>query len=229
MTSQTVYGPSAKGDRLATGLIVTVVAIILIGFAKNFYLRPWLGTRPLTTLAYVHGTLMSAWILLFILQVVLISGRRTALHRKLGEWGAGIALLIVTVGVLTIAAAARRHHETASIGRFLAVFIAYDGLSLILFGALVGCAILFRRQPTVHRRLMLIAMVALLPPAFGRLLAYGLHEHVEVIVLAAMAAVVVICLLVDAWKTGRPHRAVVIPAIAIVAVNAATYLAQIWT
>jgi hypothetical protein len=214
---------------LATGLIVAVIAIILIGFAKNFYLRPWLGTRSLTTLAYAHGTIMSACVLLFIFQVALISTRRTALHRRLGQWGAANALLIVVVGVLTIGAAARRHHETANLGHFLAVFVAYDGLSLILFGVLVGCAISFRNQPIVHRRLMLMAMIALLPPAFGRLIAYGFHEHVEVIVLAAMAGIVLICLVADTRKTGRPHRAMVIPAIAIVAVNAVTYLAQVLT
>jgi hypothetical protein len=40
--------PAAKsGDgRIARGLIVLVIAIILAGFAKNFYLRAWLGTRP---------------------------------------------------------------------------------------------------------------------------------------------------------------------------------------
>lgn len=228
LDSQSAGAPFVKSDRLATGLIAVFVAIIFIGFAKNFYLRPWLGTRPLTMLAYAHAAVMSAWLLLFVLQVLLISRQRLVMHRSLGKWGAAIAAFLVLLGVLTIGAAAQRNHETGSVSHSLVVFVAYDGLSLILFGLLVGYAIYSRTRPAVHRRLMLMAMVALLPPAFGRMIAYVTHEHVEITVLVAMIAIVMACIAIDVRKTGHVHRAILIPAVAILAVNALTYLAQIW-
>jgi hypothetical protein len=44
-----------------SGLTITI--IMLAGFAKNFYLRAWIGTRPITPMVHVHGLVMTAWIL----------------------------------------------------------------------------------------------------------------------------------------------------------------------
>jgi hypothetical protein len=220
---------SSRADRLSAVLVALIVAVVLVGFAKNFYLRPWLGTRPLTWLAYAHGFLMTAWLALFVVQLALVAMRNIPLHRRVGEWGASIAAFIVPTGLLTIAAAAERHHETQSIGRFAATFVAYDGVSLLLFGLLVAWALGERTRPAMHRRLMLMAMVALLPPAFGRLTAFALRDGIPLIVLVIMLATVVLCIAIDALPRGRAHTAIVIPGIAIVLVNVATYLAQIFT
>ena len=89
-------------SRIARGLIVLVIAIILAGFAKNFYLRAWLGTRPLIITAWVHGIVMTAWLVLFGIQVTMVSQRQLGLHRKLGQWGAWLAVPVVAVGIVTI-------------------------------------------------------------------------------------------------------------------------------
>ena len=219
--------PAAR-ERLARGLVSFIVAIILIGFAKNFYLRAWLGTRHLTALAYAHGFVMTAWVGLFILQLWLIASGRAQFHRRVGQWGAAIAAVLVGLGVVTIAFAAHRLHPQADLKMLAAVFVAFDGLSLLLFGALVWLGISRRAEPAVHRRLMLMAMIALLPPAFGRLVAYVLHTHVELIVLSAMISMILLSGIIDVRKTGRLHRAVAVPGIAIIAANIATYVAQIY-
>jgi len=219
----------AGREPLARALVALVLVILFAGFAQNFYLRAWLGSRPLTPLAYLHGAAMTAWVLLFLLQMGLIAGGRPALHRRLGRYGAALALALVVLGVVTIAAAEQRHHETGSVGRSLAVFVAYDGLSILLFGTLAGWAIAARNRPASHRRLMLMAMVALLPPAFGRLLAHGMPDHVEIAVLAAMTGIVAACLLLDRRRTGRVQRVLWVAGAAVVAVNVATCLAQLLT
>ena len=221
---------AARADRRIAPLLVGLVAAILLaGFAKNFYLRPWLGTRHLTALAYLHGVLMSAWLALFLMQVWLVARKRVPAHRRLGAWGALIAAVIVSVGLATIGAAAYRIYPGASPATLALVFVAFDGLSLLLFGVLVATAIRARRQPAIHRRLMLMAMVALLPPALGRLVAYLRHDHIESIVMVLMIAIVLVCVLIDLLRTRRLQRALLAPALAIVAVNAATYLAQVNT
>lgn len=218
-------------DRLGYGLVVLVVAIILIGFSKNFYLRAWLGTRPLTLLAYAHGFMMTAWVILFVLQLTLVASQRTATHRKIGRWGGVAALLLVIIGVLTISAAAARNHAAENARMFAITFVAYDGLSLLLFGTLVCCGIAERRHSDRHKRLMLMALVALLPPAFGRLIAYAFTEQVEVSVLFAMLATLTVCVLSDARRDRNhnlhPHAATWLPAIAIALVNVTTYVAQV--
>ena len=96
------------GDRrIARGVFVFIIAAILCGFAQNFYLHAWLGTRPLILTAWLHGAVMSAWLMLFALQVIMVARHRVDLHRRLGAFGAALALLIVAIGVLTIVVRAR--------------------------------------------------------------------------------------------------------------------------
>lgn len=41
-------------------------------------------------------------------------------------------------------------------------------VDLLLFGAFVGAAIIYRRRPELHKRLMVLGMVSMLPPAISR-------------------------------------------------------------
>jgi hypothetical protein len=203
--------------------------VVFVGFARNYYLRAWIGTRPLTVLAHVHGLVMTAWVALFAVQTFLISRRRVARHQKLGYWVAGLSAVVVLLGIVTIAAAIARRRPGVDLGTALWVFVAYDGLSVLLFGGLVAAAIAKRRTPWAHKRLMLMAMLSLLPPAFGRLVAYFTHADVEIIVLCLMYASVAIVIGADWFRTRRPYAAVAIPALLIIVVNQLTYFAQVHT
>jgi len=46
---------STVDRRISNRVVVFIVAVILTGFAKNFYLRAWLGTRHLIPTARLHG------------------------------------------------------------------------------------------------------------------------------------------------------------------------------
>jgi hypothetical protein len=70
---------------------VTVALIVLVGFARTYYLKAFFGTRTLTPFVHFHGLVMSAWVVLFIVQTRLIAAHRVVLHRALGVLGCGIA------------------------------------------------------------------------------------------------------------------------------------------
>jgi len=74
-----------------------------------------------------------------------------------------------------------------------------------------------------------VFLVALLPPAFGRFVAYATHRHVEITVLCLMLFTVAIIVAVDARRSGRIHRASLVPGLFIAVVNVATYFAQVTT
>jgi len=199
------------------------------GFARNFYLRAWLGTRVITAMVGVHGLIMTAWVLLFLTQTLLVAKQRVDLHRKLGVAGAVLAVTVLGLGIYTIVGSIKRQYPEASTGLMVNRFVAFDGMSLLLFAGLVMAALVNRGRPEIHKRLMLVAMISLLPPAFGRLVAYFSHHHVEVGVLVLMCATVLACILVDAMRHHRPHPAVVYGGMLVFASNALTYLAQIGT
>jgi hypothetical protein len=201
--------------------------VMFAGFARNYYLRTWIGTRPLTLLAHVHGLVMTGWVALFAVQTFLISRRRVGLHQKLGYWSLAFAALVVLLGIVTIAAAIARRRPGVAMDTALWVFVAYDGLSVLLFGALVGVAVAKRGSPWLHKRLMLMAMLSLLPPAYGRLVAYFTHSNIEVTVLYLMCATVLFVIGADWLRTRRLHAALAIPGLLILVTNLLTYFAQV--
>ena len=216
-------------DRRFFGYFVSaliITAIMFAGFAKNFYLRAWIGTRPITVMVHVHGLVMTAWILLFLTQTLLISKRRTGLHRKVGVAGAFLAIVVVALGIYTIANSILRGHADADLQLFSLLFVAFDGLSLLLFGGLVLGALRLGNRPPVHKRLMLMALVSLLPPAFGRFVAYFTRVGVFEIVLGLMCATVLSCIVIDTVRHRRLHPTLIWSGVLVVAVNILTYVAQ---
>ena len=97
---------AGKHDRLFYGgMAVAMGLTVFAGFASTYYLRlltggpkATLSGGPFTTLVYVHGTLFTAWVLLFIVQTALVASRRVAVHRRLGVAGAVLAAAMVAAG-----------------------------------------------------------------------------------------------------------------------------------
>ena len=208
---------------------IVIGAIMFVGFAKNYYLRAWLGTRAISGMVHIHGLVMTAWIGLFLTQTLLVAKHRTDLHRKLGVVGAILAGTVVGLGVYTIAGSIRRQHLDTSVRSSALTFVAFDGISLLLFGGLVLAALLLKSRPQAHKRLMLMAMISLLPPAFGRLVAYFTHGYVQLIVLLLMCASVVLCLFIDTLDNRRLHPALGWSGAFVLLTNLLTYFAQIAT
>jgi hypothetical protein len=213
-------------DRLLL-VAVAIGAVMFVGFAKNYYLRAWLGTRPIGVMVHVHGAVMTAWVALFLTQTLLVSARRVDLHRKLGIAGAVLAAIVVALGLYTIAASAARQHLRDSSAQFAVTFVAFDGVSLLLFGALISAALLARLNSPTHKRLMLMAIISLLPPALGRLVAYFTHHNIQLTVLLLMYASVLLCVGFDTARHHRLYPALGLSGALVIAVNQLTYFAQV--
>jgi hypothetical protein len=141
--------------------------IVLAGFARTYYLKPFFGTPDLPgRIVHLHGIVMTAWVLLFIVQISLVATRRTRVHQRLGIAGGVLAALVVVVGVLTALYAAARG---ASPGPPALAFLIVPLGDMLIFSVLIGLALYFRRKLQVHKRLMLLAAINLLTPAIARI------------------------------------------------------------
>jgi hypothetical protein len=81
---------------------------------------------------------------------------------------------------------------------------------MLIFGILVSAAIYFRRKPDTHKRLMLLAFIALLPAAVARW-PIGFIETGGPLVFYSLADLFIVpCLIYDIVTRGRPHRATVL-------------------
>lgn len=128
------------------------------------------GTRlaPLTPMLALHGVIFFSWLLLFLAQTMLVREGKIAIHRQLGMFSVILAVAMVVVGYHITIAMARRGFDLS--GNLAArtdplAAIAFPLLDLVLFTSLYTAAYLFRRRSAVHKRLMLLTVLAALVPA----------------------------------------------------------------
>ena len=159
--------PGRIDRRLYILAAIVTPLIVLAGFARTYYLKPFFGTPDLPgRIVHLHGIVMTAWVLLFITQVSLVATRRTRVHQRLGIVGGVLAALVVIVGILTALFAAARG---ASPGPPALAFLIVPLGDMLIFSVLIGLALYFRRNLQVHKRLMLLAAINLLTPAIARI------------------------------------------------------------
>lgn len=136
-----------------------MAALVGLGFHR-FYLQgvnP--GGKPVTpqiaTLVYIHGALMTVWILFFIVQSSLIVGGNRSLHMKLGAAGVVLYALMVPVGTATGLLSVHYSlglHPPWGPQRFLTVPLT----AIFGFAVLAGVALLYRRKRAIHRPMMML-------------------------------------------------------------------------
>ncbi|RJF85615.1 hypothetical protein [Sphingomonas cavernae] len=161
-----------SGERIFfTSMALAILAMVVIGFAPTYYLRGIIDAgRPLpamTPLVHLHGLVFSSWILLFVTQTSLVAAGRTDLHRRLGAVGMALAVVMILLG--TAVALYGVHRPTNPPGTTPLSWLAIPLIDVPVYGGLIVMALLNRRTPQTHKRLMLIAMIGMLSPAIGRM------------------------------------------------------------
>ena len=154
---------------------------ILVGFAKTFFLRSQFNVPPIPPYLYVHGVVLTTWFVLVFAQTCLVAAHRTNLHRRLGIAAVVVAGLIIPISAFVIAHVAQR--AQGAINPLLRLEVVGDLLSLVWFGGFVAAAVYFRRQPDVHKRLMIASCFTIYGPVFARFeLVYGLPVPPPVVI-----------------------------------------------
>lgn len=147
-----------------------MTAIVLVGFWPSYYGPLLRGAASRPWVLHLHGAIFIGWMVLLMTQVALVVTGRTAAHRKLGTFGIGYGILVFLMGVVVSFAAPLLHLAAGEWPMDQAAgFLIIPLGDMALFGGFFGAAILYRRKPEIHKRLILLATVALLFAAIGRL------------------------------------------------------------
>ncbi|HEY2906029.1 MAG TPA: hypothetical protein VGJ29_09020 [Vicinamibacterales bacterium] len=184
-------------DRFFIGAAVGVATIVFVGFAQSYYLRSLFGMPALPLMLHVHGLVMTSWIVLFLTQTCLIAVHRVDWHRRLGMFGAALAVLVVVVGAIAnlhAAAGAVRTPPTHP-PAFLSI-LGFNLIDLLVFATFVCTAIVLRRRSGLHKRLMLLATLSMLGQPFARVVSNSTA-------LLLVYACVLICVAVDTFRNRR--------------------------
>ena len=198
-----------------TGMAVAFAFTIFAGFARTYYLRPYFDQRPLITLLRLHGVVFTSWIALLIVQTTLVAARRTALHRRLGIVGVVLAALMIVVGVTTGLVRAKGFDVPPGTPSPL-VFLTVPLGDMLVFAILVGAGFYFRRRTDVHKRLMLLATIAILPAAVARIPFEFMKTASALTSFLVSDLFIIPCLLHDIFTRGRFHRATILGGLLIV-------------
>jgi hypothetical protein len=194
-----------RRDRLFySGMAIAVAVVVFAGFAPTYYLKAAFGAPQLPPLLHIHGLIFTSWVALFIVQTRLIAARRTPLHRRLGVLGGLIAIAMLVVGTLAAIASARRGFTPPG-GPPPLTFLIIPLGDLLVFSVLVGTALYVRKQSQTHKRLMLLATLALLTPAIARL--PGIAAAGPPAFWGLTDLFIVACFVYDRVTSGRIHPA----------------------
>ncbi len=212
------------------GMMLLATLIILWGFAPSFFLR---GLVPLTVSSYLdpplqpirwlyvaHGLVFSTWVALALSQIALVATGRTAIHRRLGRVAFVLAPCMVAIGLAATAYATRNgfHDVPTSAITFSAVPVTDLGL----FAAFVTAGLVFRRQPQIHKRWMLFAMIAVAEAGWSRIAILNpgrmpLWVSTELVLLVPI-------IVWDLMRLGRLHAVTLWGSVAI----AGTFSLRLW-
>jgi hypothetical protein len=162
-----------------------LLAGVLIGFAKTFFLRSQFDVPLIPTYLYVHGVVLTTWFVLVVAQTFLVAAHRVQLHRQLGVVAIVVAISIIPISAFVVVHAAQRTH--GAITPHLQLEVVGDLLTLVWFAGFVAAGVYFRRQPDVHKRLMMASCFTIYGPVFARFSGvYGLPVPPPVVVPLAV-------------------------------------------
>jgi hypothetical protein len=185
----------------------SIVVLVFVGFARTYYLHSLFGMPALTRFLHFHGAVMTGWIVLFAVQTFLITSNRIPIHRILGLFGAGFAVLVVLMGCTATLVAARREvrAHSESVSSVLTV-LALELTQMAVFASLVALGVWLRNRTGYHKRLMLLATFCILPNPIVRLFIWaGLGSNI--LILGFWASPVTAVVLFDSIRNRRVHPA----------------------
>jgi len=178
----------------------------LVGFSKTFFFPLASGTFQAPWVIYIHGAFAFAWVVLFLVQGSLIRAENWRLHISLGTLAVPTAVgLAVT---LPMAGGYQVQRELAlGLGDTAVSGIFGTFTAAILFIVLVVMGLWHRGKPETHKRLMLLATVSMLWPAWFRFRHYFPSVRSPEIWFALVLAdsLILLAWLWDHRENGRVH------------------------
>ena len=203
---------------------VIAIAAAMVGFSTTFFLPLFSGAFSAPAVKWIHAALMFCWVCLFMAQTLFIRTGTFAWHRRMGIVGAALAALIIPFTIATGVAILPRDLAAMGDGGYSAFLPTL--IEAFLFGSLVAAAIALRSRPDFHKRLMLLATLSAIGPAWFRFRHFFPAVENPLVVFGfwlALAPMVAAALL-DGWLNRRIHPVF----LTVFPVMIAIYVVEVW-
>lgn len=160
------FAPNHPWDRnfflLWVGLIWLGLAM---GFGPQIAQHFEMHAAPYPIIVHIHAAAFVGWVILLTVQILLIRSRRLDLHRRLGVFGAALAGAMILIGPAT---ALIVHRLSFGQPGDNPAFLSVQLTDILAFAGLIAAALLWRHNPSAHKRLVLLATLYISDAGFAR-------------------------------------------------------------
>ena len=159
-------------QRIKKPSFFTVIALIelfgiVVGFTRTFVIPLLIGSKSWPWTIFLHAAFAFSWAAIFLIQSLFIQERQYKLHIRLGKWSTLIALG-AAISIIPAILFQIERELAEGFGEIAISSIVGSITSATMFLSLVGLGIVYRKKPQAHKRLMLLATIVLLWPAWFR-------------------------------------------------------------
>lgn len=160
MVTVVAGGVARPRPRFYTGIVAALILVVGAGFAPSYVARIE-GAEPIPGFVHAHAAVFTLWLFVMLAQTLLIGAGRPKWHRRVGIAAAVLVIPMLALGYQTAIFGARRGHPFGldpdpPLPDSL-TFLIVPLFDLVLFAGFVGAALLLRRRPEAHKRLMVLA------------------------------------------------------------------------
>ena len=148
-------------------MMLAIFVLVAVGFAPSFFLRGLLTPPPtyidrpdwMSWAFILHGLLATAWLILFAVQTVLIGRKQLRVHKAIGQSMYPLYFANIATGLFVGFLGARYGFHAVPFDSI--TFSALPWFVITAFAILGWAGLKERRDPQRHKRLMLLATIAL--------------------------------------------------------------------
>jgi hypothetical protein len=204
----------AERDHFYLVMAITCALVATLGFIPSYWGPLATGGLVEAPIVHVHAALFTAWAAFFVAQTGLVASGHVAHHRGLGLLGISLATAMLFVGLATAIHSAEVQIAAGHAGRARG-FMIVPVTTILFFACAVGVAVANRARPEIHKRLMVIASIAILMAAVARIVRFALSRAgllegpppIDFSILPALVTdvLIVTCMVHDKRRRGRVH------------------------
>ena len=169
---------AAIREKFYVRMAVVCLAVGALGFAPTYWIPLAEGSLAVSPITHLHGLVFYGWLLFFLAQTSLVASGRVAYHRELGLVGIALATAMFFLGI-GVSIHRIGALEAAGFGEAGRRFAVVPMTNITFFAVLFAFAVRNVRRPAVHKRLVLVATIALLQAPVARWTRYLLPASPE--------------------------------------------------
>ncbi len=157
---------SLQRPYIGVGLLMALMAVF--GFWPTYVGPLFAGAAEKTSVIHFHAVVYFGWLALFITQAALAASRRIDLHQKVGKVGIAYGTAMIAVGLLVTFSQFALRVQAGNLEQAQRALL-FPLTDMLIFPPFFVAAVIYRRKPELHKRLMIVASTYLLIAAVLRM------------------------------------------------------------